>query len=91
MVTANDQKLTLVSKDGTHLQVNPEIRNMSILIQNMLEDSGDDYSEPVPCPGVPTFYLEKIIEYCELHNYRKTQTDLIHPLPSKNPQVFISD
>ena len=64
---------------------------MSILIANMLEDSGDDCSEPVPLPGVPSRYLAKIIAYCELHNFSKTQTDLVFPLPSKNPSEFITD
>ena len=69
MVNANENKLTLISKEGEELLVNPEIRNMSILIQNMLEDAGDDYSEPVPCPAVSSVYLKYIIEYCEMHNF----------------------
>ena len=67
------------------------IKNMSILIANMLEDSNGDYTEPVPLPAVPSRYLAKIIEYCELHNFNKSQTDLVFPLPSKNPSEFISD
>ena len=57
----------------------------------MLEDSNDDYSEPVPLPAVPSRYLTKIIAFCELHNFSKSQTDLVFPLPSKNPSEFISD
>ena len=65
--------------------------NMSILIQNMVEDSGEDYSEPVPLPDVPSLQLQRIIAYCELHKFEKSQTDLVHPLPSKNPSEFIKD
>ena len=70
--------------------MSPEIRNMSILIQNMLEDSGDDFSEPVPLPGVPSKYLQHILTYCEIHNFQKATTDLVSPLPSTNPSEFIS-
>ena len=59
--------------------------NMSILLQQMLEDNDGDYSDPVPLPGVSSRHLKTIIEYCELHNFAKAQTDLIAPLPSKHP------
>ena len=66
------QKLILISKENEQFEVDPAIVNMSILIQNMVEDSGDDYSEPVPIPAVSSKYMTKIIEYCKLHNYQKS-------------------
>ena len=63
------QKLTLISKENEEFQVDPAIMNMSILIQNMVEDSGEDYSEPVPLPEVPSAQLKRIIAYCELHKF----------------------
>ena len=64
---------------------------MSVLLQNMLEDLDGDYSEPVPLPGVSSRYLKIIIQFCEMHNFKKAQTDLVFPLPSKNPSEFIKD
>ena len=64
---------------------------MSILLQHMLEDLDGDYSEPVPLPAVSSKYLRLIIEFCEMHNFSKAQTDLVFPLPSKHPNEFISD
>ena len=57
----------------------------------MIEDAGGDYSEPVPLPGVSTTYLNHIVEYCQLHRFQKTQTDIVAPLTSKVPSEFISD
>ena len=84
------QKLTLISKEGESFEVNPQIQNMSILIQQLLEDS-DDYSEPVPLPSVSSQHLRVIIDYCQLHNFSKAQTDIVHPLPSTQPNEFIRD
>ena len=48
MVSASDDKLTLISKEGTEHKVNPEITNMSIFLSNVLEDCDGDYSEAIP-------------------------------------------
>ena len=84
-------RLTLISKENEEFRVDPAIKNMSVLIQNMLEDSGDDFSEPVPLPGVSSKYLRHIIAYCELHRFQKDKTDLVYPLPSKVPAEFVTD
>ena len=86
------RKLVLISQEEERFEVDPAIAQMSILIQNLREDmDDDDFSEPIPLPGVPSQYLQCIIEYCQIHNFQKAQTDLVHPLPSKIPSEFISD
>ena len=41
--------VTLVSKEGESFKVSTEIRNMSQLIQDILEDNGDDEeNEDIP-------------------------------------------
>jgi len=92
MVEAVVRKLTLISQEEERFEVDPAITQMSVLVQNLREDmDDDDCSEPIPLPGVSSKYLALIIEYCQLHNFQKAQTDLVHPLPSKIPSEFISD
>ena len=88
---AESENLTLISKEGEQFRVPPDFAEMCILVQNMLEGNGNDFSEEVPLPTVSSEQLRKIIEYCQLHNYQKAQTDLVFPLPSKVPSEFISD
>ena len=90
MVSA-EEKITLITKDGQEFKVSPEIKNMSILLQNMLEDSGDDYSESIPLGQVPSQYMTPILEYCEHYKFAKTATTIQHPLQSKDPAEFIQD
>ena len=70
MAEANEM-LTLISQENESFQVPAKIMNMSILLQQMLEDNDGDYSDPVPLPGVSSRHLKTIIEYCELHNFAK--------------------
>ena len=86
------RKLVLISQEEERFEVDPAIAQMSILIQNLREDmDDDDCSEPIPLPGVSSKYLALIIEYCQIHNFSKAVTDLVHPLPSKIPSEFIND
>ena len=85
---AEEQKLVLISKEGENFEVNPRMSEMSILLSQLLEDT-DDFSEPIPLPTVSSRHLRLIIDYCELHNFSKAQTDIVHPLPSTQPSEFI--
>ena len=85
-----DQKVTLVSKEGEKFKVSSKISNMSLLIGNMLEDN-EDMEESIPLVQISSKHLKIVIEYCKHFNFSKTQTDIIAPLVSKNPQDFIKD
>mmetsp|Transcript_24915 Transcript_24915/g.33378 ORF Transcript_24915/g.33378 Transcript_24915/m.33378 type:complete len:138 (+) Transcript_24915:41-454(+) len=85
------EKVRLISREGEEFKVDARIQNMSILLQHMLEDLDGDYSEPVPLPAVPSKQLRLVIQYCQMHNFGKAQTDLVFPLPSKTPSEFIND
>ena len=65
---------------------------MSNLINDMLEDNADEaMEEDIPLANVSSKFLKHTIEYCEHHNFKKTQTDIIAPLTSKVPKEFIKD
>ena len=45
--------------------------NMSIIIRDLLEDSGNDYSESIPLASVSSKYMPAIIEYCTHYEFKK--------------------
>lgn len=59
--------ITLITKGGERVQVPAEISELSILIQNVLEDGS--YEEEIPIEFVPFRTLQSILEYCEHHTY----------------------
>ena len=57
--------VTLVSKEGKKFQVSAEIKNMSKLIMDLLDDGEEEaLEEDIPLAQVSNKYLELIIEYC---------------------------
>ena len=57
--------VTLVSKEGRKFQVSSEIKNMSKLIMDLLDDGEEEaLEEDIPLAQVSNKYLELIIEYC---------------------------
>lgn len=59
-------KLTLVSSDGQHFEVDAEaIIEASGTIGNMVEDTGAE--EPIPLPNVSGSILARVIEYVNFH------------------------
>ena len=71
MVSAVEEKVTLITKEGEEFQVEADIGNMSIVIRDILEDSGNDYSESIPLGQVTSKYLPQIIEYCRHYEFKK--------------------
>ena len=70
-----EDKLTIVSKEGDKLQVSRKIIQMSQLFRDLFEDVDADSGqaqEDIPLDYIPTFYLRKIIEFCEHYNFQKT-------------------
>ena len=63
------------------ISVREDVANKSVLIKNMIEDTGGD--EDIPLPNLSTHILQKIIEYCEYH--KNDQPDEIEkPLKTTN-------
>lgn len=79
---SSSQKITLISQEGDRFTVDPLIKNMIGLLQDMFEDN-DNYDEVVPLANIPSAYLRDIIEYCEHYQYHKV-VDIPKPLPSNN-------
>ena len=84
--------VNLISKEGEKFQVSSNIRNMSQLVNDILEDNGDEAcDEPIPLSNVSSKFLNVIIDYCNHYDFKKTKTDIIAPLVSKVPKEFIKD
>jgi len=82
--------LTLTTKDGKEVSVTQDIRTMSKLVDEALLDNASEQASIV-CGDVNEQELKMIIDYCTHYSFNKTKTDIEHPLPSKDPKVFIKD
>jgi hypothetical protein len=71
-----EAKITLVAKEGDKVVTDQRIKEFSVLIKNIVEDSG--LQEEIPLVSVSKAILDKIIEYCQHHSYTL-------PLPIKKP------
>ena len=57
--------IKLTSSDGQEFSVPREVASLSILIKNMLEDFGEDYTDtPIPLPNVSGPILAKGLYLC---------------------------
>lgn len=63
---------------------------MSKLIDEALMDNSSDNAEIV-ASDVHSNELNLIISYCENFKFEKTNTDIEHPLPSKDPKIYIKN
>ena len=63
---------------------------MSKLIDEALMDNSVDNAEIV-ASEIHSNEMKLIITYCEKYKFEKTATDIEHPLPSKDPKVYIKD
>ncbi|CAN6604784.1 suppressor of kinetochore protein 1 [Trichomonascus vanleenenianus] len=56
----------LKSSDGVTFDVDKKVAMKSVLLKNMIEDTGDDDTE-IPIGNVSSNVLKKVLEYCEYH------------------------
>lgn len=57
----------LSSSDGQEFAVPKGVACLSVLIENMLEDIGDNEDQPIPLPNVSGGILQKVVEYATHH------------------------
>jgi len=81
IMTAEDSLLKLKSSQGEVFEVEPEVACISMLIKNMVDDSGTD--EEIPLPNVKTAILAKVIDYCKYHKDSPPEA-IQKPLKSTN-------
>jgi S-phase kinase-associated protein 1 len=68
--SAGAKKIWLASNDNATIEVERAVAERSMLIKNLLDDTGDDAisaSNPIPIPNVNEAVLRKVIEWCEHH------------------------
>ena len=63
---------------------------MSKLIDEALMDNGTENADIV-ASDVDSKELNLIVQYCEKFKFEKTTSDIEHPLPSKDPKVYIKN
>lgn len=71
----SDQQITLVTKEGTKVTTREAFRNLSNLINNVLEDSGVEEEIPI---DVSFDVLQHILHFADHHNFQ-------HAAPPKKP------
>jgi S-phase kinase-associated protein 1 len=72
--------IKLVAEDQT-IQVKEEVAKKSMLIKNMIEDTGGD--DEIPLMNLRMPILVKIIEYCEYHK-NDNPAEIEKPLRTTN-------
>eukprot|EP00041_Stephanoeca_diplocostata_P002998 m.31142 g.31142 ORF g.31142 m.31142 type:complete len:177 (-) comp13951_c0_seq1:459-989(-) len=74
---ADVHMITLQSSEGKNVQVPVTQVRMSITIRNMLEDlgmdEGEDFDEPIPLLNVTADILDKVVEFFQQYEGRKTE------------------
>ena len=78
---AEEEMVQLKSSEGEVFEVDPEIASMSVLIKNMVDDSGTD--DEIPLPNVTTRILGMILDYCTYHKDNPVKA-ISKPLVSEN-------
>ncbi len=82
-------QLTLITKEGTKVQVHSDFRNISGLIQSMLEDN-EDFHEDIPLPTISERFLRPIVAFSEHYDFKK-QIDIMRPLRSNDLSKGVKD
>eukprot|EP01016_Furgasonia_blochmanni_P011810 TRINITY_DN154_c0_g1_i6.p2 TRINITY_DN154_c0_g1~~TRINITY_DN154_c0_g1_i6.p2 ORF type:complete len:163 (+),score=59.82 TRINITY_DN154_c0_g1_i6:152-640(+) len=74
-------KVKLVSAEGETHEVDEEVAVKSLLVKNVIDDTGTD--EEIPLPNVKSATLKKIIQYCEKYK-NENPPEIEKPLKSAN-------
>ncbi len=82
--------IAIKTKDGVTVNVTQDIRGMSKLIDESLLDN-DSELVAIDCTDINERELKLIVDYCTHFEFKKTETHIEHPLPSKDPKEFILD
>jgi S-phase kinase-associated protein 1 len=82
----SEEIITLVSVDGIRQQVPIGMRNVSGLVNNILEDSSS--TEEIPLEQVKATILEKIVEFCGHWSFTEKEP-IKKPIPSDNIADFL--
>ena len=81
--------LRITTADGKQVEVTQEIRTMSQLVEQALMDNAAEEADINVNDNERE--IKKLVEYCQHHDFKKTQVDIKHPLKSKDPQVWCND
>ena len=82
--------LHITSSDGVKVEVTQDIKVMSKLIENALNED-DNEVVVLPVPNVDAANLKMIVEYCEHHKFNKVKSDILRPLKGKDLEHSIPD
>ena len=77
----SDEKVKLTTMDGETVEVDKEIACKSILVKDIVDDSGID--DEIPLLSVKKAILDKIIVYCTYIN-EHTAPEIVKPLRTNN-------
>ena len=82
--------LKIATKDGKSVEVTQDIRGMSKLVEQALMDNQEEMVD-LPLAEVNEKELNLVVEFCQHHNWNKTDSGIKCPLPKKTLEGNITD
>lgn len=84
-------KIYLVSKEGEEFEVDRNVAEMSNLVKPILPDDDDDEDFKMPLPNVSSSVLEKVIEFCNIHNIKGPMKEIKKPINFDNLEKIVDE
>merc|ERR1712147_411112 len=79
--------LKIATKDGKSVEVSQDVRGMSKLVEQALMDNQEEMVD-LPLAQVNEKELKLVVEFCQHHNWSKTDSGIKCPLPKKTLKVI---
>eukprot|EP01015_Nassula_variabilis_P022037 TRINITY_DN399_c0_g1_i2.p2 TRINITY_DN399_c0_g1~~TRINITY_DN399_c0_g1_i2.p2 ORF type:complete len:140 (+),score=75.94 TRINITY_DN399_c0_g1_i2:3-422(+) len=78
--------LTIITNDGKKFDVDGRIQKLSGLIQTTLQDTQET---EIPIPDVDGDVFQKVVEYCQLHDYNPRPVSYTHLRAHETPEHLV--
>lgn len=82
-----EDRITLITSEGEKVEASINLKHISGLVHNILEDSG--VGEEIPLDSVKISVLHKILEFGEHHSFQGII--IPKPIPSPNLADFLDN
>ena len=79
----SEGKVKVITEEGTEVEIDTKIAEMSKLIKEILDGKDDDDDESIPIPNVKEATLTKVVEFCQ-HHLEDPLPEIEKPLKTNN-------
>lgn len=80
---SDEAKVKVVTEEGTEVEIERKVAEMSKLIKEILDGKDDDDDESIPIPNVKEATLQKVVEFCT-HHLEDALPEIEKPLKTNN-------